>query len=64
MIKLLGDIFIKEEDSFNYDNLAIIFNIFKNILLISNQSILEMLVHDDFYLFFLGALECTLNLII
>ena len=61
MIKLLGELFLKEEEKLNYDNLSIIFSIFKNILVISNQNILEMLVHDDFYQILLGALECKIN---
>jgi len=59
MIKLLGDILEKEEENQNYDNLLMIFNIFKNILLISNQNLLEMFVHDDFYQILFGALECN-----
>lgn len=62
MIKLLGDLFKKEEESLNYNNLLTIFTIFKNILLISNQIILEMLVTDDFYQIFLGVLECKFRI--
>lgn len=57
MVKMLGDIIEKEEESKNYDNLVTIFHIFKNILLISNQIIVEMLVHDDFFLITFAALE-------
>ena len=60
MIKLLGEILEKEEESKNYDNLLMIFTIFKNILLISNQPLQEMLVHDDYYQIVFGALECKL----
>ena len=63
MVKLLGDLLDKEEESQNHENLFMIFNIFKNILLISNQNILEMFVHDDFFLIVFGALECIDNLI-
>ncbi len=61
MIKLLGDILEKEEDNKNYDNLLSVFSVFKNILLISNQNILEMFVHDDFFQIVFGALECNRN---
>jgi hypothetical protein len=57
MLKLLGDIIESEEENKNYENLSMVFNIFKNILLISNQTIVETLVHDDFYLITFGALE-------
>lgn len=63
MIKLLGELFNKEEEKLNYDNLTIIFTIFKNILIISNQNILEMFVEDDFYPILLGVLECKIILI-
>jgi hypothetical protein len=59
MIKLLGDILEKEEENKNYDNLLSVFNVFKNILLISNQNLLEMFVHDDFFQIVFGALECN-----
>jgi hypothetical protein len=59
MIKMLGDVLEKEEENKNYDNLLTIFSIFKNILLISNQNIIEMFVHDDFFQTVFGALECN-----
>jgi hypothetical protein len=37
-----------------------VFTIFKNILFICNQTVLEMLVADEFYLITFGALECKL----
>jgi len=56
---MLGDVLEKEEENKNYDNLLTIFSIFKNILLISNQNIIEMFVHDDFFQTVFGALECN-----
>ena len=57
MIKILGEIIEKEEESKNYEGLGLVFAVFKSILLISNQTIIEMLVHDDYYMITFGALE-------
>jgi len=41
----------------SYENLSIIFTIFKYLITISEQSMLELLVSDDIYLITFGALE-------
>lgn len=60
---MLGDILEKEEQASNYEKLSLIFAIFKNILLISNQAVLEMFVLDEFYEIIFTALECNNNII-
>ena len=42
-----------------FEHLSLIFTIFKNILYLADQNLLELLVSDDLYLITLGALECN-----
>ena len=46
-----------------FEHLSLIFTIFKNILYLADQNLIELLVSDDLYLITFGALEC-INLII
>jgi len=55
--KQLGDIINQEEKIKRFENLTIIFTIFKNIFAIADQSIIEMLVSDQFYKITFTALE-------
>ena len=55
---MFGVVLEKEEQASNYEKLSLIFAIFKNILLISNQAVLEMFVLDEFYEIVFTALEC------
>lgn len=41
-----------------FENLSLIFSIFKNIFYIADQNTLELLLCDDIYLITFGALEC------
>ncbi len=41
-----------------FENLSLIFSIFKNIFFIADQNTLELLLCDDIYLITFGALEC------
>lgn len=43
-----------------FEHLSLIFTIFKNILYLADQNLLELLVSDDLYLITFGALECKL----
>jgi hypothetical protein len=56
------DIELKEIETKNqhYENLSLIFTIFKSILCIADQSMLEMLVSDEFMYITFGALECKI----
>lgn len=56
------DIDIREIDPKNsqFENLSLIFTIFKNIFFIADQNILELLLSDDLYLITFGALECKI----
>lgn len=45
----------------NYDNLSYIFIIFKNLFLIANRDLIELLVSDNFYNITFGALEYDLE---
>lgn len=42
-----------------FEHLSLIFTIFKNILYLADQNLLELLVSDDLYLITFGALECN-----
>ncbi len=42
-----------------YENLNIIFTIFKNIFFIADKEFIEMLISEDLYMITFGALECT-----
>jgi hypothetical protein len=46
-----------------FENLSLIFSIFKNIFFIADQNTLELLLSDDIYLITFGALECKKKLI-
>lgn len=41
-----------------FENLSLIFTIFKNILYLADQNLIELLVSDELYLITFGALEC------
>ena len=41
-----------------FENLSLIFSIFKNIFFIADQNTLELLLSDEIYLITFGALEC------
>jgi len=41
-----------------FEHLSLIYSIFKNILYLADQNLLELLVSDDLYLITFGALEC------
>ena len=58
-VKQLGDLLEEEEEKKDLEALSMIFNVFKNLLLIANQAVLEMLVTDEFYLITFGALQCN-----
>ena len=55
------DLDIKELEPKNsqFENLSLIFTIFKNIFYIVDQNALELLLSDDLYLITFGALECN-----
>ena len=42
-----------------FEHLSLIFTIFKNILYLADQNLIELLVSDDLYLITFGALECN-----
>jgi hypothetical protein len=42
-----------------FEHLSLIYSIFKNILYLADQNLLELLVSDDLYLITFGALECS-----
>ncbi len=48
----------KDSKNFQYENLSLIFTIFKNIFYLADQNIIELLLNDDNYLITFGALEC------
>jgi hypothetical protein len=54
---------IREIDPKNsqFENLSLIFTIFKNLFYIADQNILELLLSDELYLITFGALECTIH---
>lgn len=56
--KQLGDVVIQEESLKRYENLSLIFTIYKSIFAIADQTIIEMLVSDQFYKITFTALEC------
>jgi len=41
-----------------FEHLSLIFTIFKNILYLADQNLIELLMTDDLYLITFGALEC------
>ena len=41
-----------------FEHLSLIFTIFKNILYLADQNLLELLVSDELYMITFGALEC------
>jgi hypothetical protein len=41
-----------------YENLNLIFSIFKNIFFIADKEMIEMLLSDELYMITFGALEC------
>lgn len=43
-----------------FEHLSLIFTIFKNILYIADQSLIELLVSDELYSITFGALECKI----
>ena len=43
-----------------FENLSLIFSIFKNIFYIADQNTLELLLNDELYLITFGALECKI----
>jgi len=45
-----------------FEHLSIIFTIFKNILYLADQNLLELLISDDLYMITFGALECIIIL--
>jgi hypothetical protein len=51
----------KEVDYKNsqYENLSIVFNIFKNLFFNADQNLIELFLSDDLYLITFGALECN-----
>jgi len=42
-----------------FEHLSLIYSIFKNILYLADQNLLELLVSDDLNLITFGALECS-----
>lgn len=51
-----------QKSSSHYENLSLIFAIFKNLFHIADQGMLEMLVSDELMMISFGALECNKNL--
>lgn len=51
---------VREIDPKNsqFENLSLIFTIFKNLFFIADQNVLELLLSDEIYLITFGALEC------
>ena len=43
-----------------YENLNLIFTIFKNIFFIADKEMIEMLLSDELYMITFGALECRI----
>ena len=48
----------KDVKNIQYENLSLIFTIFKNIFYIADQNAIELLLNDEHYLTTFGALEC------
>jgi len=42
-----------------FEHLSLVFTIFKNILHLADQNLLELLVSDELYMITFGALECN-----
>lgn len=47
-----------ENKNSHFENLNMIFTIFKNLFAIADQNLIELLMSDDLYLITFGALEC------
>lgn len=46
-----------------FEHLSLIFTIFKNILYLADQNLIELMMSDDLYLITFGALECKLKIL-
>lgn len=46
------------KNSSQFEHLSLIFTIFKNILYLADQNLIELLVSDELYMITFGALEC------
>jgi hypothetical protein len=48
-----------EHKTNQFENLSIIFSIFKNLFFVADQNTIELLLSDDNYMITFGALECN-----
>jgi hypothetical protein len=53
------EFYLPEGKTHFYENLSLIFSIFKNIFIIADQQLIETLISDELYLITFGALECN-----
>jgi hypothetical protein len=54
----ITEFYVPEGKSHLFENLSYIFSIFKNIFIIADQALIDLLISDDLYLITFGALEC------